>query len=179
MAAPYLDRTPRPNTGKRRIVIIGAGFGGLACARALAGANVHVTLVDRRNYHLFQPLLYQVSTAALSPADIATPIRHVVAKAKNVDVVLAEVSGIDHAKQRLILANGGSLPFDQLILATGSVYNYFSHPEWEAFAPAPKSLSDARKIRSNILTAFEIAESCAEPDRRLALMTIVVVGGGP
>src|ERR1700712_4996399 len=114
MAAPYLDRTPRPNTGKRRIAIIGGGFGGLAGARALAEANLHVILIDRRNHHLFQPLLYQVSTAALSPADIAAPIRRVLAKAKNVDVVLAEVIGVDTALRRVQLADGGYIPFDQL-----------------------------------------------------------------
>jgi NADH:ubiquinone reductase (H+-translocating) len=179
MAAPYLDRTPRPDTGKRRVVIIGGGFGGLACARALAGANLHVILIDRRNHHLFQPLLYQVSTAALSPADIAAPIRGVLARAKNVDVVLAEVIGVDTAIRRVQLADGGYIPFDQLVLATGSIYNYFAHPEWAANAPAPKSISDARTIRARLLRAFEDAESCADPGRRAALLTVVVVGGGP
>src|SRR5580698_9716258 len=126
--AAYLDRTPRPVTSQRRIVIVGGGFGGLACAKALAGADVHVTLVDQRNYHLFQPLLYQVSTAALSPADIAAPIRRVLVRALNVDVVLAKVSGIDITRRQVQLVDGGFLPFDQLVLATGSAYNYFSHP---------------------------------------------------
>jgi NADH dehydrogenase len=145
------DRTPREITTQRRIVIVGGGFGGLACAKALAGADVHVTLVDRRNHHLFQPLLYQVSTAALSPADIAAPIRRVLANAKNVDVVLAEVAGIDTAQRRVHLADGGYLPFDQLVLATGSIYNYFAHPEWADTAPAPKSIADARAIRARLL----------------------------
>ena len=179
VSAPYLDRTPRPNTRKPRIVIIGGGFGGLACARALAGANLHVVLIDRRNHHLFQPLLYQVSTAALSPADIAAPIRRVLARAKNVDVVLAEVIGVDTALRRVQLADGGYIPFDQLVVATGSIYNYFAHPEWAAHAPAPKSISDARTIRARLLRAFEDAESCADPGRRAALLTVVVVGGGP
>ena len=177
--APYLDRTPRPDTGQRRVVIVGGGFGGLACARALAGADVHVTLIDRRNHHLFQPLLYQVSTAALSPADISTPIRQVLGAAGNVDVVLAEVDGIDAAARHVRLADGGYIPFDQLVLATGSAYNYFDHPEWAALAPAPKTIADARTIRARLLKAFEDAESCAEPGRRAALMTVVVVGGGP
>lgn len=140
---------------------------------------MHVTLVDRRNHHLFQPLLYQVSTAALSPADIAAPIRRVVAKAKNIDVVLGEVEGIDSARRHVQLADGGYIPFDQLVIATGSAYNYFAHPEWALHAPAPKSISDARTIRARLLRCFEDAESCAEPGRRAALLTIVVVGGGP
>lgn len=176
---PYLDRTPRPAAGRRRVVIIGGGFGGLACAQALSGADVHVTLVDRRNHHLFQPLLYQVSTAALSPADIAVPIRSVLAKAGNVDVVLAEVNGVDALLRHVRLADGGYLPFDQLVLATGSVYNYFAHPEWAADAPAPKTITDARTIRARLLQAFEDAEGCAEETRRSALLTVVVVGGGP
>lgn len=177
--AAYLDRTPRPASGQRRIVIVGGGFGGLACAQALAGADVHVVLVDRRNHHLFQPLLYQVSTAALSPADIAAPLRGVLRRAQNVDVVLGEVAGVDIAQRQVQLADGGYLPFDQLVLATGSAYNYFGHPEWAESAPAPKAVADARKIRARLLKAFEDAESSAEPDRRAAAMTIVVVGGGP
>ena len=125
---------------------MGGGFGGLACARTLAGADVHVTLIDRRNHHLFQPLLYQVSTAALSPADIAAPIRAVLSRAHNIEVVLAEVSGVDQDRSRVLLADGRHLPYDQLVLATGSVYNYFAHPEWAAYAPAPMSLADASNI---------------------------------
>ena len=177
--APYLDRTPRPDGNKRRIVIIGGGFGGLACARALASADVHVTLIDRRNHHLFQPLLYQVSTAALSPADIAVPIRRVLAHAQNVDVVLADVQGVDTLLRHVQLSDGGYVPFDQLVVATGSAYNYFAHSEWAASAPAPKTISDARTIRARLLKAFEEAESCAETVRRSALLTMVVVGGGP
>ena len=179
MPQPCLDRTPRPAVGKRRVVIIGGGFGGLACAQALAGAPVHVTLIDKRNHHLFQPLLYQVSTAALSPADIAAPIRKALARAENIDVVLAEVSGVDAGSRRVELADGGYIPFDQLVVANGSAYDYFSHPEWARYAPAPKSIDDARKIRSRLLQAFEDAESCPDSARRSALMTIVVVGGGP
>ncbi|SDF60789.1 NADH dehydrogenase [Sphingomonas carotinifaciens] len=171
--------TPPSACRGRRIVIVGGGFGGLACARALAGAEAQVTLVDRRNHHLFQPLLYQVSTAALSPADIAAPIRRVLARARNVDVVLADVTGVDTAGRTVKLADGADLPFDQLVLATGSAYNYFAHPEWAPLAPAPKSIADARTIRARLLRAFEEAEHCGDPGRRAALMTIVVVGGGP
>ena len=177
--AADLDRTPSAYAGRRRIVIVGGGFGGLACGRALGGADVDVTLVDRRNHHLFQPLLYQVSTAALSPADIAAPIRQVVARARNIGVVMAEVVGVDLATKRVRLADGGFLAYDQLVLATGSAYTYFAHPEWATHAPAPKTLADARAIRARLLKAFEDAESCAEPGRRAALLTVVVVGGGP
>jgi NADH:ubiquinone reductase (H+-translocating) len=163
----------------RRVVIIGGGFGGLACARALAGADVDVTLVDKRNHHLFQPLLYQVSTAALSPADIAIPIRRVLAKARNARVLLAEVTGIDTEQRQVRLADGDALPYDQVVIATGSAYNYFSHPEWEPHAPAPKTIKDARSIRARLLRAFEEAELSDDPQRREALLTFVVVGGGP
>jgi NADH dehydrogenase len=165
--------------GRRRVVIIGGGFGGLACAQKLAGAEVDVTLVDKRNHHLFQPLLYQVSTAALSPADIAIPIRRVLARARNVRVLLAEVTGVDSAARRVSLADGDSLPYDQLVLATGSAYTYFGNPQWAPLAPAPKSIEDARIIRARLLGAFEQAERTEDPARRAALMTFVVVGGGP
>lgn len=168
-----------PDTQRRRVVVIGGGFGGLACARALAGADIDVTLVDKRNHHLFQPLLYQVSTAALSPADIAIPIRRVLAKARNIRVLLAEVIGIDSHTRRVTLAGGDSLPYDQLVIATGSAYNYFAHPEWKPLAPAPKTIRDARAIRARLLQAFEAAERTDDPERRRALLTFVVVGGGP
>lgn len=164
---------------RRRVVIIGGGFGGLACARALSGSDVEVTLVDKRNHHLFQPLLYQVSTAALSPADIAIPIRRVLAKARNVRVLLAEVSGIDTAARHVLFLDGDRLPFDQLVIATGSAYNYFAHPEWEPLAPAPKTIRDARTIRARLLQAFEAAERTDDARRRRELLTFVVVGGGP
>lgn len=163
----------------RRVVIIGGGFGGLACARALAGADVEVTLVDKRNHHVFQPLMYQVATAALSPGDIAIPIRRILAKAANIRVLLAEATGIDTGGRRVILDHGEALPYDQVVVATGSVYNYFGHPDWEPRAPAPKTIDDARLIRRRLLRAFEEAERAEDPRRRQALMTFVVVGGGP
>lgn len=164
---------------RRRVVIIGGGFGGLACARSLAGADVEVTLVDKRNHHLFQPLLYQVSTAALSPADIAIPIRRVLARARNIRVFLAEVTGIDVHARCVALAGGDRLPYDQLVIATGSAYNYFAHPEWKEVAPAPKTIRDARTIRAQLLRAFEEAERVDDPEEKKALLTFVVVGGGP
>jgi NADH dehydrogenase len=162
-----------------RIVIVGAGFGGLACAQALGGKPVNVTIVDRRNYHLFVPLLYQVATAALSPADIARPIRRILSRYKNIEVVLGTVTGVDTAARRVRLSNGTELPYDKLVVATGSDYSYFGHPEWAEFAPGPKTLEDARRIRARLLIAFERAEASRDPAQQDALMTTVIVGGGP
>lgn len=173
------DRTPSPVDGARHVVIVGAGFAGLACARKLGGSGVRVTVVDRRNYHLFVPLLYQVATAALSPAEIASPIRRVLARYPNVDVVLGEVSGVEADAKRLRLADGGYIPYDVLILATGSAYNYFGHDEWQAHAPGLKTVENARSIRARLLRSFEEAETSDDPDHRKALLTTVVVGGGP
>ena len=161
------------------IVILGGGFAGLACARELGGEPVRVTLVDRNNYHLFVPLLYQVATAALSPADIAQPIRRILRRHDNIEVVLGEAVGVDPRSRRLSLADGSSLHFDRLVIATGSQYNYFAHPEWEALAPGLRSIEDARLLRSRILRGFELAEREADPTRRAELMTIVIVGAGP
>lgn len=162
-----------------RVVIVGAGFGGLAAAKRLAGRNVEVTLVDKRNHHLFQPLLYQVATAALSPADIAAPIRSILAKARNVRVLLDEVTAVDKFRNRVSLASGGELKFDWLIIATGARHSYFGRDEWTAHAPGLKSIEDATAIRRNVLLALERAESEADPERRRALLTFVVIGGGP
>jgi NADH dehydrogenase len=162
-----------------RIVIVGAGFGGLACARALGGTPVQVTIVDRRNYHLFVPLLYQVATAALSPADIARPIRRILSRFSNIEVLLGTVAGVDTAARRVRLADGNELPYDKLVIATGSDYSYFGHPEWAEFAPGPHSLEDARRIRARLLMAFERAEALSDPAKQDALMTTVLVGGGP
>jgi NADH dehydrogenase len=168
-----------PGTGAR-VVIVGGGFGGLQAAKALADAPVHVTLVDRRNHHLFQPLLYQVATAALSPADIAQPIRSVLRGQPNVEVILAGVDTIDVAARDVVLdEDAGRLPYDYLILAAGANHAYFGHDEWALDAPGLKTLEDALAIRRRILTSFEEAEREPDPARRKALMTFVVVGGGP
>ena len=161
------------------IVIIGAGFAGLACAKALGNAPARVTVIDRANYHLFVPLLYQVATAALSPADIARPIRRILGRYKNIDVLLASVTGIETAARMVKTGAGTVGPYDKLVIATGSLYSYFGHPQWMAFAKGPRSLQDARAIRTQLLTAFERADSAADPAERDRLMTVIVVGGGP
>jgi len=161
------------------VVIVGAGFGGLAAAKRLAGKRVDVTLVDRRNHHLFQPLLYQVATAALSPADIAAPIRSIFAKAANVRVLLDEVTGIDASKRRVLLSRSSLLAYDWLILATGARHSYFGREGWEREAPGLKSIEDAIAIRRRVLLAMEHAETETDPDRRNTLLTFIVVGGGP
>jgi NADH dehydrogenase len=161
-----------------RVVIVGAGFGGLSAAKALAAAPAAVTLVDRRNYHLFQPLLYQVATAALSPADIAWPIRAIVARQHNTSVQLARVTGVDTAKRQVRL-DERRLPFDYLILATGARHAYFGRDEWETVAPGLKKIADATHIREKVLLAFERAEVTHDPDERRRLLTFVVIGGGP
>ncbi len=161
-----------------RIVVIGAGFGGLAAARALNGAPVRVTVVDRRNHHLFQPLLYQVATAALSPGDIAYPIRAILSRQQNAEVLLADVISVDPGRREVVLADG-RLSYDFLIVATGARHSYFGHDEWEPFAPGLKSLEDALEIRRRILLAFERAEREQDPEKRKTLLTFVVVGAGP
>ena len=160
------------------IVIVGGGFGGLWAAHALRSAPVTVTLIDRRNHHLFQPLLYQVATAGLSPADIAVPIRSILGRQKNVSVLMAEVTGIDRGG-KAVLTNHGRLPYDALVLATGATHAYFGHDGWRRFAPGLKSVEDALYIRRRLLLAFEEAEAGEDPAAREALLTFVVVGGGP
>jgi NADH dehydrogenase len=160
------------------VVIVGGGFGGLNAARALRRAPVRVTLVDRRNHHLFQPLLYQVATAALSPADIAYPLRSVLSRQANATVLLADAVGVDRAKRELVLSDG-RLPFDYLVIATGARHAYFGHDDWEAHAPGLKSLEDALDVRRRILLAFERAERETDETRRRALLTFVIVGAGP
>jgi NADH dehydrogenase len=173
------DRTPAATDGSPHVVVIGAGFAGLNLAAELGGTGIRVTVVDRHNYHLFVPLLYQVATAALSPADIAEPIRHVLSRHRNVDVVLGEVVGVDAARRVVRLADGGFVPYDRLVLATGSSQSYFGRDDWAAFAPGLKTIEDARRIRARLLMSFELAETSQDPERRRALMTTVVVGGGP
>jgi NADH:quinone reductase (non-electrogenic) len=160
------------------VVIIGAGFGGLTCAQALKRARVKITIVDRANHHLFQPLLYQVAMAGLSPADIAQPIRSILRNQKNVSVLLDEATDVDFNNQTVELRDS-KLKYDYLVLATGGRTSYFGHDEWETFAPGLKDLDDAVEIRRRVLLAFEDAEKETDPERRRALMTFVVVGGGP
>lgn len=163
-----------------RVVIVGAGFGGLFAAKALAGAPVELTVVDRRNHHLFQPLLYQVATAGLNASDIAYPIRSILRHQANARVLLGEVSGIDPDGRTVSLADGGQLPYDHLILAAGATHTYFGHDEWAADAPGLKTIEDALEIRRRVLTAFEAAERCADDAAaRQAHLTFVVIGGGP
>ena len=161
------------------VVIVGAGFGGLAAAKRLANRDVEVTLVDRRNHHVFQPLLYQVATAALSPADIAGPIRSIFSRAANISVVLDEVTSVDAPSGSVGLASGKRLYYDRLIIATGARHSYFNHDDWAANAPGLKSIEDALKIRRKVLLALERAETETSADRRKALLTFVVIGGGP
>jgi len=160
------------------VAVVGGGFGGLAATRALARHPVHVTLIDRRNHHLFQPLLYQVATASLSPADIAMPLRSVFRGAWNVKVILAEVEKVDLAGRRLALSDG-ELGYDALVLAAGARHSYFGHDDWELLAPGLKTLEDAIEIRRRVLLAFEAAERATDGAERRALLTFVIIGGGP
>jgi len=161
------------------VVIVGAGFGGLACAQALGNTEIDVTVIDRRNHNLFQPLLYQVATAALSPADISEPIRRTLGRYANIHVVMAEVASVNAPAQTVILKDGGSIPFDRLVLATGSTYNYFGHEDWQQHAPGLKSIHEARDIRHRLLLAFERAERSTDEAEKRKLLTSVVIGGGP
>jgi NADH:ubiquinone reductase (H+-translocating) len=163
---------------RHKVVILGGGFGGLAVAKGLKRAEVDITLVDRCNFHLFQPLLYQVATGSLSPANIASPLRQIVHNQKNTRVILAEAIRIDAQNHKVILSDG-ELPYDTLIVATGSTHQYFGHPEWEEFAPGLKTVEDATAMRARILTAFEAAERETNPAKLAAWMTFVLVGAGP
>ena len=173
------------SVGTPHVVIIGGGFGGLFAAREFEGATVRVTLIDRHNYHLFQPLLYQVATASLSPGDIASPIRWVLRKQKNVQVLLADARAVDPANRRVIIDSGPSdeplapIAYDYLIVAAGATHSYFGHGEWEARAPGLKTLDDALEMRRRVLLAFEAAEREPDPARQRRLLTFVIVGGGP
>src|ERR1700761_8219904 len=169
---------PRPNQ-PHRIVIVGAGFGGLEAAYRLAGAPVSITLVDRRNHHLFQPLLYQVATASLATSEIAWPIRYLLRDRGDVTTLFANVNGVDAANKRVLLEDGDTLVYDTLVLATGVRHAYFGHDEWEPFAPGLKTLEDATTLRRRILVAFERAERETDPEKRAALLTFAIIGAGP
>jgi NADH:ubiquinone reductase (H+-translocating) len=162
-----------------RVVIVGAGFGGLETAFQLAGAPVEITVVDRRNHHLFQPLLYQVATASLATSEIAWPIRHLLRDRRDVTTLFATVSGVDAAAKQVQFDDGGTVAYDTLVLATGARHAYFGHDEWEPFAPGLKTLEDATTLRRRILVAFERAERESDPERRAALLTFVIIGAGP
>ncbi len=163
--------------GRSKVVIIGAGFGGIEAAKSLYRAPVEVTVIDRQNHHCFQPLLYQVATAALSPADVAWPIRHILRKQKNATVLMAEVRAIDTGR-RLVQIDSASIPYDYLVLATGAAHSYFGHDEWAEVAPGLKRIEDATRIRRRILIAFERAELATDAAERRRLLTFVIVGGG-
>lgn len=166
--------------GAHRVVIVGGGFGGLYAARELGRAReVDLTLLDRRNFHLFQPLLYQVATGALSPGEIAQPLRFILRGQKNTTVLLGEAVGLDPANNRVLMSDGGPIGYDTLIVATGAHFSYFGHDDWAKYAPGLKSIDDATEIRRRILIAFEAAEREADQQRREEWMTFVVVGGGP
>jgi NADH:ubiquinone reductase (H+-translocating) len=161
------------------VVILGGGFGGLSAAKRFRRQPVRVTLLDRRNHHLFQPLLYQVATATLSPGDIAAPIRWIFRRQRNLRVLLGEAQSIDVAGKRIVFADGAPVDFDYLIVATGASHAYFGHPEWAPYAPGLKTLEDALEIRRRLLIAFERAEREPDPIRQRRLLTFVIVGGGP
>lgn len=167
-----------PDPSKPRIVIVGAGFGGLECAKALARTDAEIVLVDRENHHCFQPLLYQVATAALAPNDVAWPIRTIVRKQANVATLMAEITGVDTRRGR-VCCDAGDLPFDFLVLSTGATHSYFGHDEWAEFAPGLKRIEDALTIRRRVLLSFERAEVEADEARQRRLLNFVVVGGGP
>ena len=172
------ERNGARDPGRRRVVIVGGGFGGLTAARRLAAAPVDVALVDRHNYHLFQPLLYQVATAALSPADVAQPIRKILSRQTNCQVYLNTVETID-LQRRVVGYGGGEAAYDYLVLAAGATHSYFGHPDWAADAPGLKTIDDALEIRRRMLLAFEEAELELDGAAREAKLTFVVVGGGP
>ncbi len=172
------DETVSGSNGLTRVVIVGAGFGGLAAAAALSRSPVNVTIIDRKNHHLFQPLLYQVATAALSPADIAWPIRRILRRPKNVQILLGEVSGVDNDRREVVVGER-RIPFDMLVLASGATHSWFGHDEWAPHAPGLKTILDAVEMRRRILMAFEKAEMQDNPAERDRLLTFVIVGGGP
>src|SRR6266404_96481 len=166
-------------SGKSKVIIIGGGFGGLSAAQALKSAPVDVTLIDRRNYHLFQPLLYQVATGSLSPGEIAAPLRGVLSRQKNTRVLLGDVLDINPVSKRVVLADGAEFEYDSLIVAAGSQTSYYGHDVWSQWAPGMKSIEEATNIRHKILYAFEVAERLTDPAERRAWLRFVIVGAGP
>src|SRR5689334_1606857 len=166
-------------SGQSKVIIIGGGFGGLSAAQALKSAPVDVTLIDRRNYHLFQPLLYQVATGSLSPGEIAAPLRGVLSRQRNTRVLLGTVVDVDPESKRVFLEDGAILNYASLIVAAGSQTSYFGHNEWQEWAPGLKSIEEATTIRHKILYAFEVAERISDPAQRRAWLTFVTVGAGP
>ncbi|MBZ0114349.1 MAG: NAD(P)/FAD-dependent oxidoreductase, partial [Thermoanaerobaculia bacterium] len=168
----------KSSSDRPHVLVVGGGFAGLAACRGLAREPVRVTLIDRRNYHLFQPLLYQVATGGLSPAEISAPLRAILAAQKNAEVLLEEVTGFDLAERRVMLGTD-TINYDFLVVAAGATHHYFGHDDWELVAPGLKSIEDATRIRANLLAAFERAELESDPERRQALMTFVIVGAGP
>jgi NADH dehydrogenase len=170
---------PSDHQSRPEVVIAGAGFAGLACAAGLGDTGLNVTVVDRRNHNLFQPLLYQVATAALSPADIAEPVRRTLGRYENIRVMLGEIVRIDSSAQQIFLRDGAALPYDELVIATGSEYNYFGNEQWKPFAPGLKTIHEARLIRHRLLSAFEQAERESNPAARKRLLTFAIIGGGP
>ena len=164
---------------KPKVVIIGGGFGGLYAARALKRDDVDLTVLDRTNHHLFQPLLYQVATATLAPTDITAPIRWLLRHQRNATVLMTDVERVDTARRVVITEGNREIPYDYLIVAAGARHSYFSHPEWETYAPGLKSIDDAIRLRQRILSAFERAELSDDADERRALLSFVIIGGGP
>src|SRR5580658_4299283 len=164
---------------RHRVVILGGGFGGLYAARSLKHTDVDVTLIDQRNFHLFQPLLYQVATGALSPGEIASPLRYVLNRQKNTKVLLGEVTDIDMDRREVMVGDQLRVPYDTVVFATGSTHSYFGHPEWEKLAPGLKTVENATEIRARLLLAFERAERESDPEKRREDLTFVIVGGGP
>jgi NADH dehydrogenase len=180
LAAPSSEHvSPAPQSGQHRVVIVGGGFGGLYAAQQLGRTNVDVTLVDKRNFHLFQPLLYQVATGGLSPGDIASPLRGVLSRQKNTKVLMGEVVDVDPESKTVSLKDDGTLPYDTLVVATGMSHFYFGRDDWADIAPGLKTVEDALEMRRRIFDAFEAAEKTDDLDLRRALLTFVIVGGGP
>jgi NADH:ubiquinone reductase (H+-translocating) len=174
-----MTETQTPSNKKHRLVIVGGGFGGLEAVHSFHNADIDITLVDQRNHHLFQPLLYQVATSTLATSEIAWPIRHLLRKYKNVKTLLGTVEGVNAGARMVLLADGDTIPYDTLVLATGARHAYFGHDDWEPYAPGLKTLEDATTIRRRILTAFEEAEREPDPVRRAQYLTFVIIGGGP